>query len=442
MTNLNTKRDLVTPEQVSDILNCSLSDCCTFLPTVLDALFEQNILNLPTVIAAIATIGVETNGFRPIAEYGNYEYFTRNYENRDDLGNTEPGDGARYHGRGFIQITGRANYRSYGDRISVSLEAKPDLALGPLAAAKILALYFVDTGISKLANSGDWQGVRRAVNGGLNGWDVFSDFVEKAKSELIEVEMTYLEVLNSSWLKVSIAQSNTLTDDQKHEIKVGDRIEVLDFALESDHVKVTLAQPIKGITTWYYHQKVGMITQGQEIVFPEVVQLNVPYLDQLDNSEDPYGTCNLTSVAMCLSFFGKKPTNPCLRFPDDLHQYCDVKGIDRHTPSGMATVVEAYGCRDDFTATATTYDVKKSLIQGKPVITHGYFTSGGHIVCLVGFNKTGFIVNDPYGEIEWTPSSSHYDIYKSGKQLTYSYAMISATCQTNQQWWCHMVSGN
>jgi predicted chitinase len=101
------------------------------------------------------------------------------YEGRKDLGNTRPGDGVRYHGRGFIQLTGRANYRGYGKKLGVPLEQKPALALDPSVAARVLAAYMRDHGIGSLAARGDWQGVRRAVNGGLNGWDRFSACVQK-----------------------------------------------------------------------------------------------------------------------------------------------------------------------------------------------------------------------------------------------------------------------
>ena len=105
-------------------------------------------------------------------------YFKTMYEGRKDLGNVRAGDGVRYHGRGYIQLTGRANYRTYGKKLGVPLEKNPDLALRPDVAAKVLAAYVADHGIAKLAAAGDWQGVRRAVNGGLNGWDRFSSLVQ------------------------------------------------------------------------------------------------------------------------------------------------------------------------------------------------------------------------------------------------------------------------
>lgn len=58
----------------------------------------------------LATTKHETaSTMQPIDEYGDSAYFTQMHENRSDLGNTEPGDGARFHGRGFVQLTGRLN---------------------------------------------------------------------------------------------------------------------------------------------------------------------------------------------------------------------------------------------------------------------------------------------------------------------------------------------
>ena len=168
-----------TPQQIATLLGCPVANVTTHWPQLQAALAEQGLTDCASAIAALATIRTEVGSFAPINEVGDTAYFTRNYEGRKDLGNTQPGDGARYHGRGFIQVTGRANYRSYGQRLGVDLENNPDLALDAAVAARILAAYMKDRHVGTLAAQGDWRGARKAVNGGLNGWDTFSAAVAK-----------------------------------------------------------------------------------------------------------------------------------------------------------------------------------------------------------------------------------------------------------------------
>ena len=168
-----------TPEQISALLGCKVANVRHYWPPLKTALTEQGLGDRPSTIAALATVATEVPDFAPINEYGSTAYFRRMYEGRADLGNTRAGDGARYHGRGFIQLTGRANYRGYGRRLGVPLERNPDLALDPKIASRVLAAYMKDHGIGALAARGDWRGVRRAVNGGLNGWSRFSACVKQ-----------------------------------------------------------------------------------------------------------------------------------------------------------------------------------------------------------------------------------------------------------------------
>jgi len=121
---------------------CSPVDVELYWPSIESELRARGSDDLSCVIAVLATIGVESSSFRPIREFGDIGYFTEHYENRADLGNTEPGDGARFCGRGFIQLTGRSNYRSYGGRLGVPLEESPDLAMQPEVAVPVLLDYF------------------------------------------------------------------------------------------------------------------------------------------------------------------------------------------------------------------------------------------------------------------------------------------------------------
>lgn len=95
---------------------------------------------------ALATAWHETaHTMQPIREMGGPAYLTRMYDpegNRRALarrmGNTKPGDGARFCGRGYVQLTWRNNYRLLGAKLGLPLEAQPDLALRPDVAAKIM----------------------------------------------------------------------------------------------------------------------------------------------------------------------------------------------------------------------------------------------------------------------------------------------------------------
>ena len=142
-------------------------------PQVQASLASEGIASRPVQVAALATIWVETPGFLPIREYATGHA----YEFRSDLGNTMAGDGPRYKGRGYLQLTGRANYRAMGARLDLPLEDTPDLALRPDIAAEVLAVYFKDRGVADAAEREDWREVRRRVNGGLNGWARFASAV-------------------------------------------------------------------------------------------------------------------------------------------------------------------------------------------------------------------------------------------------------------------------
>ena len=170
----------IKPETISAVLGSAGPDIAVRQnwPLLFAALTKNSIDDLSTQIAVIATVGVETGCFAPIKERGGPAYFTKLYEGRADLGNLQPGDGARFRGRGYVQITGRANYVEYGRAIGVDLAGNPDLALDAAVAAEVLALYFRNRNIPKLAGAGKWESVRRKVNGGLNGWARFLQYVQ------------------------------------------------------------------------------------------------------------------------------------------------------------------------------------------------------------------------------------------------------------------------
>ncbi|MDX2233062.1 MAG: glycoside hydrolase family 19 protein [Hyphomonadaceae bacterium] len=115
----------------------------------------------------------ESGNFRYMVELGNDAYFAK-YEGRASLGNTQAGDGARYKGRGIIQLTGRANYTTYGAALGLDLVNNPDLAALPENAVKIACEYWKRTtrgGVSmnQLADADNLEAITRRINGGVNG---------------------------------------------------------------------------------------------------------------------------------------------------------------------------------------------------------------------------------------------------------------------------------
>jgi len=152
---------------------------------LVETMLDGRGINSPMcAVAAISTIAVETGTFCPIKERGGPAYLTNLYENRKDLGNDQPGDGVKFRGRGYIQITGRADYAHFGSECEVDLISNPDLALDPSVSAAILALYFEERQIGDCADQQNWEMVRRRVNGGLTGWPRFIDAVTKLVSAL------------------------------------------------------------------------------------------------------------------------------------------------------------------------------------------------------------------------------------------------------------------
>ncbi len=120
---------------------------------------------------ALATISVETSWtFQPITEYGRDSYFSK-YEGRTDLGNNKQGDGLRFKGRGFVQITGRRNYTLFAALLKIDLVNNPALALDPTTSFKIMSLGmfrgdFTGRSFKHYINVAicDYAGARRIIN--------------------------------------------------------------------------------------------------------------------------------------------------------------------------------------------------------------------------------------------------------------------------------------
>lgn len=129
-------------------------------------------IDTPQRIAAfLAQVGHESGGFIYTREIWGPTPAQAKYEGRLDLGNTQPGDGKRFMGRGLIQITGRANYQRCADALGVDLIESPELLETASYAAQSAAWFWCDKNLNQFADSGDFQTLTKRINGGLNGLD-------------------------------------------------------------------------------------------------------------------------------------------------------------------------------------------------------------------------------------------------------------------------------
>ena len=117
----------------------------------------------------------ESADFSRMKELGGKSYFAKLYDPKTSpktakiLGNTKVGDGIRYHGRGFIQITGRDNYRMAGEALGLPLEQKPELAATPAVAAKIAVWYWQTRVKPHIQNFSDTAAVTKKINPAMRG---------------------------------------------------------------------------------------------------------------------------------------------------------------------------------------------------------------------------------------------------------------------------------
>jgi len=120
------------------------------------------------IAAFAAQIGHESAGLAYFEEIASGAA----YEGRcSDLGNCQSGDGMRFKGRGPIQLTGRANYRSAGGSLGVNLEASPERVCFPSMGFKTTAFFWTRNNLNRFCtgNYNDFTALSRAINGGFNG---------------------------------------------------------------------------------------------------------------------------------------------------------------------------------------------------------------------------------------------------------------------------------
>jgi putative chitinase len=138
---------------------------------LLNKAFDKYEINTPRRASSfIAQVGHESGYFRYVKEIWGPTPVQRRYEGRRDLGNTQPGDGKRFMGRGLIQVTGRFNYADCGRYLGLPLLQQPELLEQPENAVNSACWFWHSRNCNSLADMGMFQELTKRINGGLNGY--------------------------------------------------------------------------------------------------------------------------------------------------------------------------------------------------------------------------------------------------------------------------------
>ncbi|MGQ9865280.1 MAG: glycoside hydrolase family 19 protein [Pseudanabaenaceae cyanobacterium] len=173
--------DLLTQDQLQAIAPATpAARLAQFLPPLNRTLREYQIDTPLRIAHFLAQIAHESDGFRATEEYASGAA----YEGRLDLGNTQPGDGRRFKGRGLIQVTGRANYIEASRALGVDLLADPTRLAEVDLATRSAGWFWHSRRLNAHADRDDIHTITRRINGGYNGLADRQSYLNRAKQAL------------------------------------------------------------------------------------------------------------------------------------------------------------------------------------------------------------------------------------------------------------------
>src|ERR1700704_3376327 len=168
----------VTDDELRQVMpNCPAAKRADYLPFIQQAMAEFEITSYLRETAFLAQLAHESAELRYMEEIASGAA----YEGRKDLGNTQPGDGKRYKGRGPIQLTGRANYTKYGQLLGLDLVNNPTVAATKEVGFRIAGEFWKLNGLNELADQQNFRLITKRINGGFNGLDDRIKYYERAK---------------------------------------------------------------------------------------------------------------------------------------------------------------------------------------------------------------------------------------------------------------------
>lgn len=183
----------ITMQQLLQILPNAGQVAGVFVPVLNTAMSRYQIVGTNRIAAFVAQVGHESGHLTCLVENLNYsaDALRKTWPSRFDIelasaiardpeqianiaygnrmGNSAPGDGWKYRGRGLIQITGKNNYRPCGEALGLDLSAQPDLLEKPQHACMSAAWFWATNGLNTLADAGKFDAITQRINGGQSG---------------------------------------------------------------------------------------------------------------------------------------------------------------------------------------------------------------------------------------------------------------------------------
>lgn len=421
------------------------SNIATNLPYVTAALAAFGLTDADLIAVALGTIRAETEGFMPIAELPSH-FNTRPgqaafsaYEGR--LGNRNPGDGGRYRGRGFVQLTGRENYEKFGKVLDIPLADNPDYACAPEVAACLLAA-FLDANREKLTKAlakNDLKAARKVVNGNTHGLERFSETFlmartlwESAAQPPVGAKAIAAAPVSARRARLNVTPDQTDLRDRPYLPPPRSLVqafpadhEIKQFMAAYTQAGLILDQGQEGACTGFGLACVINYLRWRSAGMPKKLESVSPrMLYKFARRFDEYEGENYDGSSCRGALKGWYHNGVCLesKWPygtgDDAlpAQGWDIESIeqtlgvyyriDPQAITDLQAAIQEVGAIYASSYTHRGWDKVKT--SAKPPSAHATLPlidydgkpsrSGGHAFALVGFNRTGFIIQNSWGD--------------------------------------------
>ncbi|HLO52259.1 MAG TPA: C39 family peptidase [Kamptonema sp.] len=247
-----------------------------------------------------------------------------------------------------------------------------------------------------------------------------------------------MTMLQTTVFKKQPVDAVNLSESQRVTLPLGRVYGVESYGVDGDYLKVSLTEELPNFgNTGYILPGYVVFKRGDKTFnpIPNYVELNVPYFSQRDNPRFYWSTCNVTSIAMILYYYGVRSKDGG-DFVDELLQWCfNYAGQGSQTDHNvLSAMIRAYGFKTSFSTTRRWSDIKSELINRRPVVLAGNFTASGHILVVCGYTSAGYLVQDPWGDALTGYSDTE------GRKLLYPYSYTDQVAGPNGNIWAHFIS--